>query len=151
VSRDNRTVNLLTYALLSCVVLCYAGLVLVLGSLGFLRLLLSTRTRLLTAAAGLLSSLPVVVTFAALLSQPVWVGQGSARVAADGLQGLASGFNVFVLLLLLLPTVRRLGPKAAGVGMWVGAGAGLMLCACVAGMCFGTPYCLHVQAASSSS
>jgi hypothetical protein len=132
-------------------VLCVAGLVLALGCLGFLRLLLSTRTRLLTAAAGALSSLPVFVAFAALLSQPVWVGQGSARIAADGLQGLAAGFNVYVLLLLLLPTVRRLGPKAAGAGVWVGAGAGLALCACLAGLCIGTPYCLHVQAASSST
>lgn len=118
-------------------------MVLSLGCLGFLLLLLSSRKRLITATAGLISSMPVLVAIAALLSQPEWVGQGSARIAADSLQGLAAGFNMLVLLLLLLPSVRQWGPKAAAVGCWSGAAAGVVLCAGVAALCFGTPYCLH--------
>lgn len=128
-----------------------AGVVLSLGSLGFLLLLLGTRKRLVTAAAGLTCSMPVLVAIAALLSQPAWVGQGSARVAADGLQGLAAGFNLLVLLLLLLPSVRQWGPKAVAVGVWSGAAAGLVLCSGVAALCFGTPYCLHVHPVASGS
>jgi hypothetical protein len=124
-------------------VLCCAGIVLSLGCLGFLLLLLSSHKRLITATAGLISSMPVLVAIAALLSQPEWVGQGSARVAADSLEGLAAGFNMLVLMLLLLPSVRQWGPKAAAVGSWSGAAAGVVLCAGVAALCFGTPYCLH--------
>jgi hypothetical protein len=90
----------------------------------------------------------VLVAIAALLSQPEWIGQGSARVAADSLQGLTAGFNMLVLLLLLLPAVRQWGPKAAAAGAWGGAAVGLVLCGGVAALCFGTPYCLHVHQSS---
>lgn len=118
---------------------------LTLGCLGFLLLLLSGRCGLITAAAALMSSMPVLVAIAALLSQPEWIGQGSARAAADSLQGLTAGFNMLVLLLLLLPAVRQWGPKAAAAGAWGGALVGLVLCGGVAALCFGTPYCLHVH------
>lgn len=128
-----------------------AGVVLSLGCLGFLMLLLGSRKRLVVAASGLTCSLPLLVAIAALLSQPAWVGQGSARVAADGLQGLAAGFNLLVLLLLLLPTVRQWGPKAAAVGLWSGAGAGVVLCAGVSVLCLSTPYCMHVYPAAAAA
>lgn len=124
------------------------GVVLTLGCSGFLLLLLSGRHGLITAAAGLTSSMPVLVAIAALLSQPEWIGQGSARVAADSLQGLTAGFNMLVLLLLLLPAVRQWGPKATAAGAWGGAAVGLILCGGVAALCFATPYCLHVHQSS---
>lgn len=113
-------------------------------------LLLGARKRLITAIAGCLGGLPVLVAIAALLSQPAWVSQGSAATAADGLQGLAVGYNLLVLLLLLLPTVKQWGPKAASLGAWCGGVTGVLVSAGVAGLCLGTPYCLHVQASVSA-
>lgn len=143
------------HTLRSCVsllLLLLTGCLLSLGCLGFLLLLLSsTRKHAVTAAAACVSSMPVVVAIAALLSQPAWISQGSARVAADGLQGLAAGFNLLVLLLLLLPTVRQWGPKAASVGAWGGAVGGCAVLALVAGLCFGTPYCLRVYAPAGAA
>jgi hypothetical protein len=129
-----------------------AGCVMSLGALGFLLLLLSShKQRTVTAAAALVSSVPVFVAVAALLSQPAWVSQGSARVAADSLQGLAAGYNLLVLLVLLLPAVKRWGPKAVAAGAWGGAATGLVVCAGVAGLCLGTPYCLHVHSTVAAS
>lgn len=148
-SRPDNPVTVAVLSVLCCSLRFCAGVVLSLGCLGFLLLLLGTRRRLVTAVAGLTCSTPVLVAIAALLSQPAWVGQGSARVAADGLQGLAAGFNLLVLLLLLLPSVKQWGPKAVSVGVWSGAAVGLLLCSGVAALCFGTPYCLHVHPTAS--
>jgi hypothetical protein len=105
---------------------------------------LQRRSLHIAAAAAGVSAVPVCVAVAALLSQPSWVQQGSAAAAADSLQGLAAGFNAYVLLLLLLPLSRRIGPpRGVRAACWVGAAAGALACLLLLGLCAATPYCLH--------
>lgn len=136
-------------------IVCLAptGCLLSLGCLGFCLPLLGARRVHVGCAAGLVACMPVAVAVAALLSQPAWVQQGSARAAADGLQGLTTGFSGHVLLLLLLPLVRRWGTThpATESAWWGGVGAGVVLCLGLAGLCTATPYCLSASPLGSRS
>lgn len=124
-----------------------AGSTTTMSCIGFLLLLLGQRRMIVATCAGLISVLPILAAVAALLSQPEWVQQGSARVAADSLQGLAAGYSTYVLLLLLLPMVRQWGSRAAGLSLWGGAAAGCLVCLALKALCASTPYCLHVNGA----
>jgi hypothetical protein len=125
----------------------FAGAVFGAACVGLLQPLLGHRMRLIGAAAALVSSTPVLVAVLALLFQPGWVQEGSAFAAADSVQGLSVGYNVFVLLALLLPMGKRWGPKKCTVGFACGVGCGVLL-SCVLGLlCMASPYCLHVRPA----
>lgn len=117
--------------------------------LGLLLPLLGQQARpLLAAAAGGVGSVPLLVALAVLLMQPGWVQQGLAYGAADSLQGLAVGFNAFVLLLLVLPMARRWAAQQAHASFAAGAAASLLACAGLGLLCLSTPYCLHASPAS---
>jgi len=96
-------------------------------------------------AAGALSSLPVLVAVAVLLAQPGWAQQGGALEAADSLQGLAVGYNVFVLLVLVLPMARRWNVNKTSAGLLSGSCIAFLACVCQLLLCIGTPYCLNVN------
>jgi hypothetical protein len=113
--------------------------------LGFLLPLLGAHRLRLGLSAGAINAVPAAVAIAALLSQPTWVAQGSARAVADSLQGLAAGFKGCVVL-LLLPLLRRCGaPAGAEPAVVGGAAGGLVVCAGLCGLCLATPYCLRVH------
>ncbi|WIA17288.1 hypothetical protein OEZ85_014156 [Tetradesmus obliquus] len=114
---------------------------------GLLQPLLGHRMRLIGAAASLICSMPVLVAVLALLFQPAWVQEGSAFAAADSVQGLTIGFNLFVLLVLVLPMGKRWGPKKCSVGVACGVGCGVLLSGLLGLLCMASPYCLHVRPA----
>lgn len=108
--------------------------------------LLGHRSRLVGAAAALVSSMPLLVAVLALLFKPAWVQQGAAFAAADNMQGLLAGFNLFVLLLLVLPMGNRWGPRKCSLGVACGLGWGVAVSGVLALLCALSPYCLHVRA-----
>ncbi|KAF8055323.1 zinc transporter [Scenedesmus sp. PABB004] len=122
------------------------GLMTATASLGLLMPLLGPhRPRLLGAAAGALAALPALTALTALLCVPGWVAQGSAFAAAEGLSGLAAGFNALVLGALVLPAGRVQGPKKCSLGLALGGAAGGMLAAGLGLLCVASPYCLRVR------
>ncbi|KAF6252114.1 hypothetical protein COO60DRAFT_1704442 [Scenedesmus sp. NREL 46B-D3] len=99
------------------------------------------------AAASLISTTPMIVAVLALLFQPGWVQQGAASAAADSVQGLSVGYNLFVLLALVLPMGKRWGPKRCSMGVACGVGCGVLLSGVLGLLCWASPYCLHVRPA----
>ncbi|KAF6257228.1 ZIP family transporter [Scenedesmus sp. NREL 46B-D3] len=114
---------------------------------GLLQPLLGHRVRLIGAAASLISTTPMIVAVLALLFQPGWVQQGAASAAADSVQGLSVGYNLFVLLALVLPMGKRWGPKRCSMGVACGVGCGVLLSGVLGLLCWASPYCLHVRPA----
>jgi len=119
--------------------------------MGLLLVVMSSQQRFISMAAGALSSLPVLVAVAVLLAQPGWAQQGGALEAADRLQGLAVGYNVFVLLVLVLPMARRWNVNKTSAGLLSGSCIAFLVCVCQLLLCTGTPYCLHVNSSVAHS
>jgi hypothetical protein len=114
---------------------------------GLLQPLLGHRIKLIGAAASLVSSMPLFVAVLALLFQPGWVQQGSAFAAADSVQGLSVGYNLFVLLALVLPIGKRWGPTKCSAGVACGVVCGVLTSGVLGLLCAASPYCLHVRPA----